>query len=342
MSPQPSREIWQALEQSTAEVLAAANITESLASRKPAEGRWSALECVEHVTKVEESFLERLQPANGEAPPVDLHREAERAARMSDRTERRQAPDAVRPTGRFATLAEALEAFQVVRARVARFAAEHSSDLTTFTATSPRWGVMNGREVLLLIAGHSRRHASQIRETVKELAMSPKEKSEIVDLLESARAELVAAAASISEAQAKTRPAPDRWSVLECIEHVTFVEGRVLGRLEESPAGEPAAQDQTKEAAIAARGLDRTNRFNAPEAIHPTGKYTSVEEALAAFNAMRDRTVEFAGQQGPRVYALSTTHPVLGSLNGAEALILIASHGRRHTAQMRENIAALA
>ncbi|HXP85066.1 MAG TPA: DinB family protein [Bryobacteraceae bacterium] len=342
MSPQPSSEIAEALDRSAAEVLAAASVPESLAGKKPAEDRWSALDCVEHLTRVEESFLERLKPAEGEAPLVDPQREAELAARMVDRTERRQAPDALRPTGRFATLSEALKEFQAVRARATRFAAEHASDLTTFTATSPRWGVMNGREVMLLLAGHSRRHAAQIRETVKELAMSPQEKSEIVDLLESGRAELVAAAAGLSEAHAKTRPAPDRWSVLECIEHVTFVEGRFLGRLEESPAGDPVAPDQAKEAAIIARALDRTNRFNAPEAIHPTGKYASVAEALAAFHAMRDRSVQFAAQQGPRLYALSTTHPVMGVLNGAEALILIASHGRRHTAQMHEAIAALA
>jgi uncharacterized damage-inducible protein DinB len=342
MSSQSSSEIGEALDRSAAEVLAAASVPESLAGKKPTEGRWSALDCLEHLTKVEESFLERLKPAEVEAPPVDPQREAELAARMVDRNERRQAPDGLRPTGRFATLSEALKEFQAVRARATRFAAEHASDLTTFTATSPRWGVMNGREVMLLLAGHSRRHAAQIRETVKELAMSPQERSEIVELLESGRAELVAAAAGLPDVQAKTRPAPDRWSVLECIEHVTFVEGRFLGRLQESPAGEQAAPDQAKEAAIVARALDRTNRLNAPEAIHPTGKYSSVAEALAAFNAMRDTTVQFAAEQGPRVYALSTTHPVLGALNGGEALMLIAGHGRRHTAQMREAIAALA
>jgi len=42
------------------------------------------------------------------------------------------------------------------------------------------------------------------------------------------------------------------------------------------------------------------------------------------------------------VYTLTTTHPVLGTLNGGEALILIAGHGRRHTAQIREALAALA
>jgi uncharacterized damage-inducible protein DinB len=141
---------------------------------------------------------------------------------------------------------------------------------------------------------------------------------------------------SVTEAQAKAKPAPDRWSILECVEHVNFVEGRFLGRLEQSEVKEAAAQDKEKEAAIVVRALDRTNRFSAPEAIHPKGKYTSIAEALEQFNAMRDRTVRFAQEQGARLYSLSTVHPVLGPLNGAEAMLLIAGHGRRHTGQMRE------
>jgi hypothetical protein len=166
--------------------------------------------------------------------------------------------------------------------------------------------------------------------------MAPQERSEIVDHLESGRAELIAMLNSVTEAQAKARPAPDRWSVLECVEHVTFVENRFLERLEQSEAKDEAMRDKEKEAAIIARALDRTNRFNAPEAIHPKGKYADIAEALEQFNTMRDRSVRFAQEQGARLYCLNTTHPVLGLLNGAEAMLLIAGHGRRHTAQMRE------
>jgi uncharacterized damage-inducible protein DinB len=341
MSPQPSDEVARTLKQSEQELLAAADVSESLASRKPAQDRWSVLECLEHVTRVEALLLDRLQPSDA-APGLDPAKEAALAARLADRSERRQASEAVQPKGWFTTLDQARRELQSVRARAARFAAEHGSDVATFTVVSPRWGPLNGREVLLLFAGHSRRHAAQIRETVKELKMSPKEKSQIEELLESGRAELISALDGVSDERARTRPAPDRWSALECVEHVTFVEGRFLGRLQESPVTESVTQDPSREAAIQARGLDRSNRFNAPEAIHPTGRYTSVTEALAAFSAMRDRTLQFAREQGLRVYGLSTTHPVLGQLNGAEALILIASHGRRHTAQMREAIAALA
>jgi hypothetical protein len=42
----------------------------------------------------------------------------------------------------------------------------------------------------------------------------------------------MAAVAGITETQAAARPDPERWSVLDCVEHVTAVEERFLGWLE--------------------------------------------------------------------------------------------------------------
>ena len=340
MGPQQRSEVIDALEQSKADFLAAADVPESFAARKPAEGRWSVLDCIEHVTRVEESFLERLQPADGDPPPLSAQREAELASRMADRTERRQAPEALRPTGRFATLAEAREAFRASRARVQQFAAEHSSDLISFTASSPRWGVMNGREVLLLVAGHSRRHAAQIRETMETLTMSPQQKSEIADVLEQSRQEFLAAA-DVPDSVAKMKPAEGRWSVLDCIEHVCTVEERFLGRLAPPESGSAPPADKEKEAALTARVVDRTERRQAPEAIHPKGRFATLADGLEEFNAVRARTAKFAEDRAADLYSLSVLHPVLGPLNGMETLTLIAGHSCRHAAQMREAAAAV-
>ena len=62
--------------------------------------------------------------------------------------------------------------------------------------------------------------------------MAPKERTEIVDNLERSRQEFMAALAGLTELQAKVRPDPDRWSVLDCVEHVTTVEERFLGWLQ--------------------------------------------------------------------------------------------------------------
>jgi len=167
--------------------------------------------------------------------------------------------------------------------------------------------------------------------------MAPQEMKDVAGHLETTRAELIVVVGGLTEEQARTRPAPDRWSVLECLEHVNFVERRFLGMVKASAAGTPAQRDAAKEAALTQRVVDRSNRRTAPEAVHPTGnKYGSLSEALQDFNAARDETLRFASEQGANLLSRSANHPVLGPLNGVEALLLIAGHGRRHTEQMRE------
>jgi uncharacterized damage-inducible protein DinB len=166
--------------------------------------------------------------------------------------------------------------------------------------------------------------------------MGPLEIKDVAEQLEIARGELIVVVSGLTEEQARTRPAPDRWSVLECLEHVSFVERRFLGMVRASEPGTPAERDAAKEAALKERVIDRSSRRTAPEAVRPTGKHTSISEALQEFNATRDETLRFASEQGVELLSRSASHPVLGPLNGVEALLLIAGHGRRHTAQMRE------
>jgi DinB superfamily len=140
----------------------------------------------------------------------------------------------------------------------------------------------------------------------------------------------------LTEEKARTRPAPDRWSVLECLEHVCYVERRFLRMVRESEAGRPAERDAVKEAALMERVTDRSNRKTAPEAVHPFGRYQSISEALRDFNAVRDETLRLASEEGVNLLSRSARHLVFGPLNGVETLLLIGCHGRRHTAQMRE------
>jgi uncharacterized damage-inducible protein DinB len=166
--------------------------------------------------------------------------------------------------------------------------------------------------------------------------MVPQETSEIMQALHDSRAEFHAATEGVSEEQAKTKPAPGRWSVLDCVEHVAVVEGHFL-RWIENPLAEPAPPvDHEKEANLMAGVAGRATRAQAPDLVLPTGRFATLAEALAQFDAVRARNLAFAQQQGAGVYALSATHPFFGPINGAETLVLMAAHCRRHAAQIRE------
>jgi uncharacterized damage-inducible protein DinB len=166
--------------------------------------------------------------------------------------------------------------------------------------------------------------------------MAPQERIDLIEALEASRRELLQAVGAIPEAQAKSQPEAGRWSVLECLEHVILSEERLLRRFESSPLRETAERDKKKEADLAIRVPDRTTRAEAPEALRPTGQIGALAEALQRFNSARDRTIEFARDRASDLYLISFEHQRFGSLNGAEWMVLLAGHARRHAAQIKE------
>jgi hypothetical protein len=171
--------------------------------------------------------------------------------------------------------------------------------------------------------------------------MAPQERTDIVQNLERSREELLAAVAGLTEAQAKARPDPERWSVLDCVEHVTFVEERFFGWLQKAEKLEAPSRDTEKEIRLMLMVPDRSVRVKAPEAVVPVGQFTTLEEAIAEFNARRTRSVQFAEERSNDLYSLAAQHPRFGPVNGVELLIIAAGHSRRHAAQIQEVRAAL-
>jgi len=181
---------------------------------------------------------------------------------------------------------------------------------------------------------HPRSHATTASATL--IAMAPKDQSQIIQDLENSREDFKTAVDGLSESGAKIRPEPDRWSVLECMEHVVTVEERLQGRLETEPRADAPLPDRQKEADLALRVVDRTARAQAPEPAQPKGRFQTLLEALEAFHAARDRSIRLAAERGEQVYSVAWEHPRFGLLNGGELLVLIAGHARRHAAQIRE------
>jgi len=160
--------------------------------------------------------------------------------------------------------------------------------------------------------------------------------SGIIKLLEDSRDEFIAAAHSVPAAHSQNKPGEGRWSVADCVEHMAIAERLTLRRLQ-NPEPEPAPPvNKDKEAMFTQKLHERTTRVDAPEAAQPKGRYATLDEAVADFQAARERTVAFAKEQGAEVYKISAKHPFFGPLNGSELLHLMAAHSRRHAAQIRE------
>ncbi|MDE3164793.1 MAG: pentapeptide repeat-containing protein [Acidobacteriota bacterium] len=134
------------------------------AAAKPPAGGWSILECIEHVVTVEERWLDWLLNGTPAAPRRNRRRELRLFTQVRSRLVPIEAPEVVRPRGRFRTLGEALMAFENVRARSAAVALDRGESLYSVGARHPFFGEVNGGELMQLIDAHARRHADQIRE----------------------------------------------------------------------------------------------------------------------------------------------------------------------------------
>ena len=80
-------------------------------------------------------------------------------------------------------------------------------------------------------------------------SLTAAEREKAVKYLEQTRDGVIAATHGLSEAQMKFKPAPDRWSVAETLEHIAVAEDYLLGNVThnimKAPAG-PANRDTAK------------------------------------------------------------------------------------------------
>src|SRR5437867_8070477 len=91
---------------------------------------------------------------------------------------------------------------------------------------------------------------------------------------EGSRQVFLDATKGLSAAQWNFKPAPERWSVAECAEHIALSEGFIFGVITEKIMTAPANPDKKAAAAgkddkIVAMLQDRSHKATAPEPIDP-------------------------------------------------------------------------
>lgn len=171
--------------------------------------------------------------------------------------------------------------------------------------------------------------------------MTDADRAALVAHLERTGAKFEKSIDGLSEAQWSYKTAPERWSAAEVAEHVAAAEGFIRGYIEpmmkEEPSGEllaNARKDSIDEAVV-----DRSKKFQAPEPLMPTKKYATPAEALAAFRAERQKTIDFVKNGGDfRLHA--GAHPLAGPLDAYGWVKFLSAHSERHTLQIEEIKAA--
>lgn len=177
-----------------------------------------------------------------------------------------------------------------------------------------------------------------VQETV---TLTQAERDKAVAELESSRTAFLDATKNLSEAQWNWKPAPDRWSVAECAEHIGVTEALIFKLLQENALTGPPQPEKREfvkgkdETAVAAM-LDRSYKAKAPEAIQPTRRWATPSEITKNVLAARAATLTFVQTTQLDLRDHFMDHPAFKTLDVYQWMLVISAHMRRHTAQILE------
>lgn len=143
----------------------------------------------------------------------------------------------------------------------------------------------------------------------------------------------------LSPAQLHYKPAPDRWSIAECVEHIIIVEGFLLANVENTLQREAdITRAVMADDAIVERVVARLTRVKGPDRLMPTSRWP-LDKLLPEFEAVRKRTADFTANITTELRQHTFPHPILGPFDCYQWLLFSGAHGERHRAQAEEVMA---
>lgn len=154
-------------------------LSEAQWNYKPAPDKWSVAEVAEHIGVSETTIFGLIgnvvmkSPATPEKMAEVKGKDMQVIQMVPDRTSKFQAPEMLKPTGRWATREALVKEFKTNRATTIKYAAETNDPLRSHFLDHPALKLLDGYQWLLLLSAHSERHTKQILE-VKADAGFPK------------------------------------------------------------------------------------------------------------------------------------------------------------------------
>ena len=165
--------------------------------------------------------------------------------------------------------------------------------------------------------------------------------SDIYEANDRIREKLTEMISNLTEEQTTFLPEGEKWTIANLVEHIAIVEegmtkisAKLLGQARDANKsfdGKVKLSENFAKKAVEAQ----TQKFEAPERVHPSGKLT-VAESLAKLKENRQKIEELR----PLFESVDGTdfkfpHPFMGELSAHEWLTLIGGHEARHIEQIK-------
>jgi hypothetical protein len=169
--------------------------------------------------------------------------------------------------------------------------------------------------------------------------ITDKERETALALLTRSRATVLTAVEGVTEDQARWQPAPERWSILEYIEHLAVSDDGLVAMIKKSLL-EPARPETIEERKAREQKIRETplprGANRAPDSLKPVSRFGSLTEAVSAFLAARERTIAYAQSTTDDLRSHFAPHSVLGQLDAYQWLCGNARHAETHAGHIVE------
>jgi hypothetical protein len=111
----------------------------------------------------------------------------------------------------------------------------------------------------------------------------------------------------------------------------------VQGKIMTGPATpEKRAEVKVTDELILEKIPDRSHKVQAPEFLQPTGRFKNREEVTKAFEDARQATIDYVSTTHDDLRDHFGPHPMLGTMDAYQWILLISAHSERHTKQIEE------
>lgn len=173
-----------------------------------------------------------------------------------------------------------------------------------------------------------------------EPTISKKERKSAAAFLKDSEKNVMKALGNLSEEQLKYKPAPDQWSVQDCMMHIAASEKMLWGMVDQAlkAAANPDKRAEIKwsDEQVMKNLEDRSTKVKTFAPLEPqnTGFHT-VDEAVASFRENRGKLIDYVKSTQADLRNHVSALPV-GSFDAYQMILFIGAHSNRHVLQMQE------
>ena len=144
----------------------------------------------------------------------------------------------------------------------------------------------------------------------------------------------------LSAAQLQFKPAEDKWSISQCLDHILLTEKALFDYakqgMEKAANPERKKDVKVKDEELIKGMNDRTSKAKAPENIVGKGTYTQPATALADLQKSRETILAYLNQFSVDDMRNRVNDSYFGPVDAYHGFLYIAAHTSRHTAQIEE------